>query len=1041
MHTLDSFIGMLTWSQEIIVVFPQSHPIHLSYSKYMGILRLLRYRLSTQVEDLDESISHLTKSIHFPPLLWVNDWDGLTIFQASFFLSFALVKRSEVSKLPDDAILAAKYLRNLRDQSPQQASSQLRHPATALLVEALAIQVDLEAGNVMENLGEMAVLCRELLTSDSSSPNTICSFTIFFGAVLSKLHLSFPDQPLEQIIECLRTGRAHQLCGRESRIGLAIGLFIRYCKTFVNDDYEEAVSILDEFIASISPGDSFVAFAQQLVTILAMLRSSSHCSPEYSEEAIYRVLSDPSSVEEPAIVFDPEGIARKRFRDFGFNGDVSRIFQFFPLTRTSLGEFFGFSPRHLEDDIKNDSDLRKLEKISGIFFAIIHDDIADIDEAVEESRTILASCASSKGLVTTFIPAVFGMILLQASVRTNNIEYLDESISTCRRLLELPLIPFLRFRTLHGLFCSLFTRSEAFTGSSPDQRRQDLDEALGLLSQCVNDKHGGFHERCWLACRWASIARDTGHPSVPIAYESALSLIQDILPFAPTLQLQHSTLTSSEDFHSMSLDYASYQVDKHQLEEAVVTLERGRALLWSEMRHLRASVDQLQQIDPQLGQKFAAVTQDLEVLTKSIPPSFDLNKDQGAADDLRAVDPFGRLLLKQRKLLKERDDLISQIQALSGFDRFLTSASFDTLRSAASSGPVIIINHSEWRCDIIILLHNASPSLITTPADFFGRASALKDELLGARKKYGPDSNDYNQTLAHVLAGLYNLVGKPVIDRLRQLKVPEQSRVWWCPTSIFCSLPLHAMGPIPSDEGGDDRYFLDLYIPSYTPTLSALIPAPDSPSSPSLPSLLLVAHFDVPSSGDVSLSEVCKDVKVIQALKKRLPVKSLISADATPASVLDNLREYHRFVHFICHGTLEVEKPFDAGFELYGNERLTLLDIVRARLPAVEFAFLAACRTAELTEGSSADEGLHLVAAVQYCGFRSVVGTMWAMANEDGPDIAKYFYRSMFSNASEKEGVPYYKRSAGALRDAVKKLRKKRWITLERWVNFVHYGA
>ena len=632
------------------------------------------------------------------------------------------------------------------------------------------------------------------------------------------------------------------------------------------------------------------------------------------------------------------------------------------------------------------------------------------------------------------------MILLQAFIRTDKIEYLNESISTLRRLLKLPLPPFLHFRAHHGLFLSLFTRSEDLSSFPPDQRRQDRDEALEILSQCVNNNHGGFYERCWLACQWANIARDNAHPSTSTAYESALSLIQDILPFAPTLQLQHSTLASSDNFHRMSLDYASYQVDKHQLEEAVVTLERGRALLWSEMCHLRASVDQLQQLDLQLGQKFATVTRDLEELTKSIPPSFDLNTDESAVDDLRAVDPFGRLLLKQRRLLKERDDLISQIQALPGFDSMLTSASFDTLHTAASSGPVIIINHSEWRCDIIILLHNASPSLITTPADFFSRASVLKDELLGARKKYGPDSNDYNQTLAHVLAELYNLVGKPVIDRLRQLKVPEQSRVWWCPTSIFCSLPLHAMGPIPSDEG-EDQYFLDLYIPSYTPTLSALIPtAPDNPSSLSLPSLLLVAHFGKPSS-DVSLSEVCKDVKVVQALKKRLPVKSLISAGATPASVLDSLREHQRFVHFICHGTLETEKPFDAGFELYGNERLTLLDIVRARLPAAEFAFLAACHTAELTEGSSADEGLHLAAAVQYCGFRSVVGTMWAMANEDGPDVAKYFYQSMFPKSEQGEPVAYYKRSAGALRGAVKKLRRKRGITLERWVNFVHYGA
>jgi hypothetical protein len=49
---------------------------------------------------------------------------------------------------------------------------------------------------------------------------------------------------------------------------------------------------------------------------------------------------------------------------------------------------------------------------------------------------------------------------------------------------------------------------------------------------------------------------------------------------------------------------------------------------------------------------------------------------------------------------------------------------------------------------------------------------------------------------------------------------------------------------------------------------------------------------------------------------------------------------------------------------------------------------------------------------------------MWAMANEDEPDLAKYFYKSMFLKKEKKEPVPYYKRSAGALRDEVKKLRK-----------------
>ena len=189
---------------------------------------------------------------------------------------------------------------------------------------------------------------------------------------------------------------------------------------------------------------------------------------------------------------------------------------------------------------------------------------------------------------------------------------------------------------------------------------------------------------------------------------------------------------------------------------------------------------------------------------------------------------------------------------------------------------------------------------------------------------------------------------------------------------------------------------------------------------------------------DLSLPTVGGEIQVVQALNTE--VTSLISDAATPAAVLDGFH-HHQFVHFACHGTLEAGKPFEAGFELHGGERLTLLEIVRADVPTAEFAFLSACHTAEVTEGSITDEGLHLSAAVQYCGFRGVVGTVWAMMNEDGQELAENFYKPLFSNSRREQEIPYYERSAKALRFAVKKRRRKRGITLERWVNFVHYGA
>jgi CHAT domain-containing protein len=305
-----------------------------------------------------------------------------------------------------------------------------------------------------------------------------------------------------------------------------------------------------------------------------------------------------------------------------------------------------------------------------------------------------------------------------------------------------------------------------------------------------------------------------------------------------------------------------------------------------------------------LVEKFAAVNQDLEALatSRSLPRSMG----NGEVNRSRGMDPFGRTVVKQRKLLDERNSLIIHIRSLPGFEDFLNAPLFNTLCSAAAHGPVIIINHCEWRSDIVILLHDSPPSLIATTHGYYDRAIDLRDRLLAARKE-GLDSREYEEALSFVLQTLYDLVGRPVIQRLHELNVPEQSRVWWCPTSVLCFLPLHAMGPIRSD-GPHKLYFSDLYIPSYTPTLSALIESRKLGSrSFDEPSILLVAQ------PDESMPGAWDEISHIQRLKTT--VATLISKNATPSAVRERLG-VHRFIHFSCHGILETGKPFDASFKL-----------------------------------------------------------------------------------------------------------------------------
>jgi CHAT domain-containing protein len=973
-----------------------------------------RFKLSNEREDIDGAIVHLTESILLLPLSSRLHDPGM--LETLSLFARELLSHSEVTKRPEDIVSTTKFLFHLRNL-PHEIPLASRHRITELLVHILALQVALEAGNVTENTREMAVLSRELLTLDTSDIDTTRRVIhLLFEVLMSEKCRDVSGPPLDELIACLRVAMKRRPDLPQTRVAFAISLGNRYRMTQVDDDYEQAVSILDEMATSGNSQDKsvavFQAFAKALAAALAMIRSDAHWSPEYLEETMYRTrtfLSSSSYTEFfSQLVVNPEVTGNHRFLYFGSIEGVEE----------PSGPFVVPGPG--SEMPESDQTLDEM-----VLLAIVIDDDDDttkVDEAIKKGRSIAAS--SRKAMVLN----VFSELLYKVFLRTKKIEYLNESIEVHRQLFESSSFKQAeRLRTLPRLSRSLIARFQSF----PSYRTRDLDEALELISQCVNNALVALPDRLWIACHWADRTRSIRHSSVSSAYETALSLLQDTLHFSPTLQLQHTTLATDDIAHSLPLDYASYWVDQNQLKEAIETLERGRALLWTEMRHLRVSIDRLLQVDPDLGRQFAAVNRNLEELTKSVPPSHKLSPEDGAPNDLRAIDSFGRLVLKQRNLLKERANLVSQIQSLPGFDGFLASQSFDKLRSVASSGPVIIINHSSWRSDILILLHDMPPSLIPTPDDFYDRATALKDKLLDSRRDYGLDSSDYEESLAVVLAELYGLVGQPVIDRLRQLQVPEQSRIWWCTTSVFGSLPLHAMGPIPSEDG-ETRYFLDLYICSYTPTLEALIQSRhrDSGSrSSDRPSLLLVAQ------PDPSLPTVGGEIQVVQGLDTE--VSSLVSETATPTAVIDGLH-HHQFVHFACHGTLEAGKPFEAGFELYGDARLTLLDIVRAHLSAAEFAFLSACHTAEVTEGSIMDEGLHLAAAVQYCGFRSVVGTMWAMADMDGRDLAKYFYKELFSDS---RGTPYHERSAQALQFAVKKLRRKRGVTLERWVNFVHYGA
>src|ERR1700744_5850236 len=155
------------------------------------------------------------------------------------------------------------------------------------------------------------------------------------------------------------------------------------------------------------------------------------------------------------------------------------------------------------------------------------------------------------------------------------------------------------------------------------------------------------------------------HPSAAIAYETTMSLLEKTLIFCPTLQTQHHRLAHAfSERRRFPSDYASYLIGNGQIERAIETLERGRALIWSEMRGFRTSTDQLRAADPALAEKFSIINKELELVTMSVAQSNDDEIGQSETGPGLRERSIGHPVLKQRRLLEERNSLISHIRSL-----------------------------------------------------------------------------------------------------------------------------------------------------------------------------------------------------------------------------------------------------------------------------------------------------------------------------------------------------------------------------------------
>jgi CHAT domain-containing protein len=155
------------------------------------------------------------------------------------------------------------------------------------------------------------------------------------------------------------------------------------------------------------------------------------------------------------------------------------------------------------------------------------------------------------------------------------------------------------------------------------------------------------------------------------------------------------------------------------------------------------------------------------------------------------------------------------------------------------------------------------------------------------------------------------------------------------------------------------------------------------------PQLSIISAASVPDQ--VKLPNAEAEVTLVRekAMFCGLPVSKLDGLDVSFENVMTAIKQ-SAWIHFACHGEQDATEPMESGLILIDG-KLALRTIASLHLPRADFAFLSACHTASGAD-LFPDEALHLAAGFQVSGFRSVIGTMWAMGDETGPIAAEAIY-------------------------------------------------
>ncbi|KAF8132911.1 CHAT domain-containing protein [Boletus edulis] len=1030
MADLDEAIVL---DREALELRPQGHPDRSMSLNNLAVRLSTRYNQLGAVADLDEAILLGREALELRPQEHPDR--SMSLNNLAVRLSTRYNQLGAMADL-DEAVVLYREALELRPQE---------HPGRSTSLNNLAVDLSTRYNQLgeMADLNDAIVLDREALElRPRGHPHRSMSLDNLALHLLTRYNQLGAMADLDEAIVLGR--EALELCPQGhpdhsmSLNNLAVGLWTRYNQLGAMADLDEAILLGQEALELRPQGHPHRSMSLDNLAL--------HLSTRYNQLGAMAGLDEAILLGREALELRPQGHPHRsmsldnlalhlstRYNQLGAMADLDEAIvldrealehcpQGHPDRSTSLNNLaVDLSTRYnqlgamadLDDAIVLDREALELRPQGhpdrsmslnnlAVRLSTRYNQLgamADLDEAVVLDREALELRPQGHPARSTSL----NNLAVDLSTRYKQLGAmtdLDEAIVLGRDAVDLSL-PGHKDRSI-----SLETLASALYTRFMELRQADDKKSLfSLYAQLVDTPQLVSSTDLSVARSWIRVAEEFQHPSTLLAYETSLRLLIHHLAALPSLP-QHLTILKDRT-SSLAVDAFSACLRRGTRVRAVELLEQGRSVFWSQLSRLRFPLDDIMASGPAgrlLADEFTQVASLIRIA---------LNSPGG--------DQHGRLC----HLNVEMQRIIINIRELPGLSRFLLPSLFSELQRAASGGPVIIVNASQYSCDALVVLLDRDP--VHIPLQITKECVRDLSEELHASTELAKKF-DVTRELGSLLRNLWDQVVSPVVDFLLTT-LPHQSRIWWCPTAEFSVLPLHAAGPYRKGE----RNLSDLYISSYTPTLSALIRARrPAPSNTSGGRKRFVAIGQANAIGQLELHSVGTELANIG--QRIIGLASFTQVEGPESCISRVAEELCRteWVHLACHGLPNRTRPFESAFALRDGH-FTIERIMRCEPQNPQFVYLSACHTT-VGDEESPDEVIHLASAMQFAGFRSVIGTMWAVDDAQTNKITSTFYKHMVDGS----GCLDHTRAAFALN---KTMRSVKDLPLDQRILYIHLGA